>query len=60
MNVLENGSKFLCKAAGILNIIITGKLRKLVAIHVFYFRLLFKMPAGNKLGRHKTGTNLSG
>lgn len=58
MNVLENGSKFLCKAAGILNIIITGKLRKLVAIHVF--RLLFKMPAGNKLGRHKTGTNLSG
>lgn len=56
MNVLENGSKFLCKAAGILNIIITGKLRKLVAI----LRLLFKIPAGNKLGRHKTGTNLSG
>lgn len=35
---------------------ITRKLRKLVAI----LRLLFKIPAGNKLGRHKTGTNLSG
>ena len=59
MNVLENGSKFLCKAAGGLNKINhRNRLKKLVAI----FRLLFKIPAGNKLGRHKTGTklNLSG
>lgn len=57
MNVLENGSKFLCKAAGGLNKINhRNRLRKLVAI----LRLLFKIPAGNKLGRHKTGTNLSG
>ena len=58
MNVLEIGSKFLCKAAGRLNKINHRKAQK--ACCYINWGLLFKIPAGNKLGRHKTGTNLSG
>ena len=49
-------SSYVKQLGGLNKINHRNRLKKLFAI----FRLLFKIPAGNKLGRHKTGTNLSG